>query len=259
MKTLLVRLYPRRWRARYGDEFEAMLEQQPASVARVADVLLGALDAHLTANSPEGRGWWLRRLPGLVIAFGALVWSVAFAIREAGFDQDAINLASVFAPMGEVVVGLGVLVLPPLWTGGSRVSRWVNAGLAAAILVGGSYIHAVHLLGFPWWTDYQAFEGANAGFALLLWGTSTLWAAAMLARSRLPRIPLFVLTVFSAMLMGMVWNGHFGYDFDPTGGPSFSLPTEMAALAWLGIGLSVLFRTPSEWVADAPSTAAHGN
>jgi hypothetical protein len=258
MKTLLVRLYPRRWRARYGDEFEAMLEQQPASVARVADVLLGAVDAHLTANSPERRGWWLRRLPGLVIAFGALVWSVAFAIREAGFDQDVINLACVFAPMGEVVVGLGVLALPSLWTGGSRVSRWVNVWLAVAILVGGSYIHAVHVLGSGGWTDYQAFEGVSGGFALLLWGTSTLWAAAMLARSRLPRIPLFVLAVFSAMLLGMIWNGHFGYDFNPAAGPSFSLPTEMAALAWLGIGLSVLLRTPSDWVADAPSAAPRG-
>ena len=29
MKHALIRLYPARWRARYGDEFEAILEERP--------------------------------------------------------------------------------------------------------------------------------------------------------------------------------------------------------------------------------------
>ena len=47
MINLLLRLYPARWRARYGDEFAAVLEERPLGPFDVADVLLGALDAHL--------------------------------------------------------------------------------------------------------------------------------------------------------------------------------------------------------------------
>jgi hypothetical protein len=43
----VVRLYPRRWRQRYGEEFLALLESQPSSFALLVDVLAGAIDARL--------------------------------------------------------------------------------------------------------------------------------------------------------------------------------------------------------------------
>ena len=55
MIALLLRLYPARWRARYGDEFEALLAERPLGPFDVADVLLGALDAHLHLR---GLGSW---------------------------------------------------------------------------------------------------------------------------------------------------------------------------------------------------------
>jgi hypothetical protein len=47
MTSLLIRCYPARWRARYGDEFEAILKERPLGPFDVADILLGALDAQL--------------------------------------------------------------------------------------------------------------------------------------------------------------------------------------------------------------------
>ena len=47
MKSLLIRLYPARWRARYGEEFEAVLEEFPLGPFDVADILLAAIDAHI--------------------------------------------------------------------------------------------------------------------------------------------------------------------------------------------------------------------
>ena len=47
MRSFLIRCYPARWRARYGDEFEAILEERPLGPFDVADILLGALDARL--------------------------------------------------------------------------------------------------------------------------------------------------------------------------------------------------------------------
>jgi len=43
----LVWLYPARWRARYGDEFAAVLDCQRASVGLVLDLIGGAIDAYL--------------------------------------------------------------------------------------------------------------------------------------------------------------------------------------------------------------------
>ena len=43
----LVRLYPKRWRDRYGAEIGAFLERRRLSASAVVDVLRGAIDAHL--------------------------------------------------------------------------------------------------------------------------------------------------------------------------------------------------------------------
>ena len=43
----LLRLYPARWRERYGEEFGAVLASQRTSPGLVLDVLAGAIDAHV--------------------------------------------------------------------------------------------------------------------------------------------------------------------------------------------------------------------
>lgn len=50
----LLLLYPRDWRARYGDEFAALLEELPLTPLALLDVLLGALDARLTPGLAPG-------------------------------------------------------------------------------------------------------------------------------------------------------------------------------------------------------------
>lgn len=51
----LLYLYPPRWRARYGDEFAALLDHQPRSPRIALDVVYGALDAHLHTDMVTGR------------------------------------------------------------------------------------------------------------------------------------------------------------------------------------------------------------
>ena len=43
----LLSLYPQAWRKRYGDEFQALLEQRGIRFFDLFDILRGALDAHL--------------------------------------------------------------------------------------------------------------------------------------------------------------------------------------------------------------------
>jgi hypothetical protein len=53
----LLQLYPAAWRDRYGEEFDAVLERQPASIGMVLDVLAGAVDAHIhpQVQSPQSK------------------------------------------------------------------------------------------------------------------------------------------------------------------------------------------------------------
>jgi hypothetical protein len=56
----LVALYPRRWRERFGDEFEQLLldelHDRPRSAQRTADIVVHAALAHLTIAGLAGRG-----------------------------------------------------------------------------------------------------------------------------------------------------------------------------------------------------------
>ncbi len=66
MIALLLRLYPARWRARYGDEFAVLLAERRLGPFDAADVLLGALDAHLHLR---GLGSWSEHRRGFPCLF----------------------------------------------------------------------------------------------------------------------------------------------------------------------------------------------
>lgn len=51
MKHLLVRLYPPAWRQRYGEEFVALLEQQPLDIWVVLDIVRSALEVRFLVLS----------------------------------------------------------------------------------------------------------------------------------------------------------------------------------------------------------------
>jgi hypothetical protein len=85
MIALLLRLYPARWRARYGDEFATVLEERPLGPFDVADVVLGALDAHLHlrglgAASENRKGFTMSlRIGGYAAIVGGLLWFLTLA------------------------------------------------------------------------------------------------------------------------------------------------------------------------------------
>ena len=93
MRAFLIRCYPARWRARYGDEFEAILEARPLGPYDVADILLGALDAQLRlrgrgAGIHEGRGFPMSlRIGGIAAIVGAALWAVGIVLATEAFVQ----------------------------------------------------------------------------------------------------------------------------------------------------------------------------
>lgn len=109
MIALLLRLYPARWRARYGDEFAAVLDERPLGPFDVADVLFGALDAHLHlrglgAASQHAKGFAMSlRIGGYAAIVGSILWLAGFAV--ASFDDSDTDSWSL------VVFGAGTAAL----------------------------------------------------------------------------------------------------------------------------------------------------
>ena len=78
----LLRLYPRSWRDRYGEEFEDLLAQRPPSVRHRLDIVRGALDAHLHPELVDPDRvvdrWWLVPIAGLgLFVIGLLIMATA--------------------------------------------------------------------------------------------------------------------------------------------------------------------------------------
>ena len=98
MRSFLIRCYPARWRARYGDEFEALLEERPLGPFDVADILLGALDAQLRLRgrgaAAQERGFTMSlRIGGIAAVIGAPLWTVGFAIANGVFGSADVRTA----------------------------------------------------------------------------------------------------------------------------------------------------------------------
>ena len=68
--TRLLALYPGWWRARYGDEMRALLEEAPVRSIDRADLVRGAIDAWLHPPVPS-------HIPGLAALLGGGLWTVA--------------------------------------------------------------------------------------------------------------------------------------------------------------------------------------
>ncbi len=92
MIALLLRLYPASWRARYAVEFAALLAERPLGPFDVADVLLGALDAHLHLR---GLGSWSEHRRGfpMSLRIGGLAAVAGGALMLIGWTWSGLDPA----------------------------------------------------------------------------------------------------------------------------------------------------------------------
>jgi len=77
LPALLLRLYLRTWRERYGDEFAALLDEMGLGPATILDVLSGAVDAQVRQRASDRTA--ARAHDALVIG-GKLTMGTAFGI-----------------------------------------------------------------------------------------------------------------------------------------------------------------------------------
>jgi hypothetical protein len=70
---LLTRLYPSHWRARYADEFEALLLSSPGSLRSAADILLAAFAEHIRTLRGVTMNSLSRRFAVILTAYLAVI------------------------------------------------------------------------------------------------------------------------------------------------------------------------------------------
>lgn len=131
----LLRLYPRAWRERYGDEFLALLEQSPSSWRTFADVAraAGAEWTRSVWRNREGLAHTARGIVGYYCAINLIVAALSTILGEHGdsawraFHWDGLLLSAAIQARTAiattaVIFGLGFVVMGPYPT---RVRRWV--------------------------------------------------------------------------------------------------------------------------------------
>jgi hypothetical protein len=111
--SALIRLYPARWRAEYGAEFQEVLLRRPLGLRELLNVSANALRQQLRLGEP----WLLLGVPFTALSIGGclrIVEGMPFAARvhDRNFAGASIALAAFFA------VGYWTM-----WRNGSRAGR----------------------------------------------------------------------------------------------------------------------------------------
>lgn len=159
----LLRLYPRSWRARYGEEFLAILGGGELSLQQVIDVVSGAVDAWLSSDVRRATG-----VPGLAANEGG--WTMLKSMiacerkHSRATKRDALLGAGVMMGTAVLLSCLGII---------ARRSGWA---LTAEILLNISFLVALMLSlpfwlmkGQPWKAQAVVVGGTTALLVMISW------------------------------------------------------------------------------------------
>lgn len=216
MRSLLLRLYPARWRARYGDEFEALLEERPLGPFDVADILLGALDAQLrlrgrAADIQKGTGLSMSlRLGGAAAIVGAVLFPAGLIVSSlTGGDDGVAGPAMMLAGTGALLLAL--IALSSFQA--RRHPRLIWAAFALPAL--GTVMTSTGLLAAAAVGD-RPFVAGLSPWAIWILGViatvigSALFAFATYRTRALPRVAAGTLAIGSGILLLVILIGASG-------------------------------------------------
>jgi hypothetical protein len=244
--NLLVRLYPQAWRGRYGDELAALLEDRPPGPFDVADLALGALDAHLHLRSLGRRSEHRNGIPmslrvaGLAAAVGGVFWALLFVLVGNAYAAYANGRPDYGVPWIPLVLIAGLALLLALAGLSAAQFRAHPRAIWVAFLAPAAGI-AIVLIGLliVVATGGAADEGTvqarvlYAGLALML-GGSVVFAAVTVSTGTLSRVAAGLIVIgVPPTTLGLV------YALAPIwlviGGIVFGL-------GWIGLGLNAIRR-----------------
>ena len=163
----LLRLYPAQWRNRYGEEFAAVLAQQPASVGLFLDVLSGAIDAHL---HPQIQHSSMKQSDSKQIEGDDTMTTQMLQRCMAGgpkLSAQDQKVASVFMIASALVMATLYIVLAKMYHHAPAVEAVGYSSFPAMWLV---YEQTAYLRKRPWYTQVLIAFALLAGMYLFMFG-----------------------------------------------------------------------------------------
>jgi hypothetical protein len=228
MKKLLLRCYPAAWRARYGEEFEALLGRRPLGPFEVADVMLGAVDAHLHFEglgnaSVDAKGFGMTmRLGGYAALWAGIL--LLFTI---------LGVSTLFLSAATVAVLVATIGLNAAQGRLDSRLAWTPVVLAAVAVVAPL---------FGW-------LGLAVSLMSVLLGSALFALGLLRARTLSRRPPALVLagSSFCASFVALFFGQYVGFlpplPITETQGYLVLLTALVVfAIGWIGVGLDVLLR-----------------
>jgi hypothetical protein len=208
---LLLRLYPPAWRARYGNELEELIEQEPATLSTALDVARAAARERLRAAGLAGEGiepgerersgtllvlwaWVLFVLAGLALQKGSEHWTAGTRAHDRALAGAAFGILEIAAAIGSVLV-LGAIcaALPRLAAllrrgGWSQIRRPIVRSCVATVLAAvaiGGLVQVADGLDVRQRNGHDlAYSAAFVACALLVALSLACWAVAATAVAR---------------------------------------------------------------------------
>jgi len=183
VRSWLVRLYPRSWRERYGDEFEILLEECLHSPLDVLDIFLGAMDAHF--ELPYETNWRLMNMINKLRTTILFVFAAYIAFIVAGFSLTGLMDDSQLVPLTKSN--------PTLSVSYTAIEIGAVIGLLA-IVIGGTPL--------AWTIIRRAFTSQRKDLSLLF----------------IPLISFFALVIYFLTMVFLAFNTHIlDQPISPTG------------------------------------------
>jgi hypothetical protein len=205
----VLRLYPRWWRARYGAEIEALLDDRPVGFRGAVDLARGALDARMRGE--DGRPAW----EALAAISAGAIWTV---IAVAALTQPAPPDWPGYLIETLPLAVLGAVAVTAAAVGVAR-RAWARETLplevAVLASVAGGMVWAIVLLVAGLGGPYGAITGAAGSLAAV--ATSALGLAVLRIGLTLPGAGVAVAGVAMLVPLPAAWL--------------------VAGAAWTGIGL----------------------
>jgi hypothetical protein len=236
----VVRLFPRAWRARYGEELVAILELEPPNLRHLIGLLYCALDAHLDPQVSEGGEFsFMEGRPTMQTRiFSATAVGAGIVLVGGLFITDEkwifVRLVIFYA-----LAGVGLVGVHRCQSAAAPVLSWVGF---VPVLV--AYAVGLALL-FPPVGDLELPAIAGRRFVIVaqeaLWIGSFAFGVVTLAIGVLPRLAAAAFTVGAPMAMVGMFIG-------PTPAP------ELSAIAYAGItfyAIGLIWLGLSGWAAWA--------
>ena len=245
LAVLLLRLYPARWRDRYGDEFEVLLRERTLGPFDALDVLLGAVDAHLhlrglAAASDHRKGITMSlRIGGYAAIVGGILWFIA--LLGSALVQDSFSIFGLLLLAATVVILVGLAGLSAFQSRTHPVLIWAAFLVAAS----GGLISVVGLLAMsvvgdrPWIAGMSPWYVWMIGLLTLIVG-SALFALGTWRTRTLSRAGAALLGI-GAIAIPFMLAGIGGVGLPEPVGQALTVATMLAfSGGWVVLGLSAL-------------------